>query len=77
MSFVCMACVSFSAYLFGEGGNMKIKRKFVKTSPFEKNMDVVIMDDIYGKNTYKRWRKRFIGYLFCVTILLIITVIMS
>jgi len=78
MSFVYMAFVSFFSYLFYQiGGRVKIKRKFIKTSLFEKNMDVSTMDDIYGKYTYKRWQKRFMIYLFCIGILLIVTVIVS
>lgn len=57
---------------------MKIKRKFLKTSPFEKNMPISTMEDVYGKKYhYRRWRKRFLTYLLILALILIATIIVS
>lgn len=55
---------------------MKSKRKFIKTSPFEENMQIDIMEDVYVDHR-KRWRRRLLRYLFILGILFILVIVVS
>lgn len=57
-------------------GAMKINRKFKKTSLFEKNMKIDVMEDVYV-NHHRRWKKRLMVYLMILAILLILSVLLA
>ncbi|MBR5130114.1 MAG: TolC family protein [Alphaproteobacteria bacterium] len=56
---------------------MKIKRKFLKTSPFEKNMKIDIMKDICSLKVHTKYRKDLMFYLWILSALLLLSVLIG